>query len=308
MKRLISMMLTLLLVLTAVLPTGMVFANEDVKYKDGEYDLPLTVLHSSKDDISSMGKYVKDPTVVIENGQATVTVTLTSSDLIAAFQVENNGEFIDSELISENVEENTRDVSFTVVKDLNEITAAKVSVDTGNPQFGVMHHDVRLQFDPSEIPFATDENPEQQVSYEDGEYDLPMTILHATEDKESSMGKYLQNPSVVIKDGKATVSLTLTSSDMIAAFQVELNGEFVDTEVVSKDEAENTRKVSFTVENLNAIMAAKVSVDTGNPRYGIMHHDVRLQFDPSEIPVAEEEPKKTQRNWLSMKMVNMIYR
>ena len=57
-----------------------------------------------------------------------------------------------SELISENVEENTRDVSFTVVKDLNEITAAKVSVDTGNPQFGVMHHDVRLQFDPSEIP------------------------------------------------------------------------------------------------------------------------------------------------------------
>jgi heme-binding NEAT domain protein len=97
MKRLISMMLALLLVVTAALPTGIVFADEDVKYKDGEYDLPLTVLHSTKDDVSSMGKYGKDPTVVIEGGQATVTVTLTSSHMIPAFKVENNGEFIDSE-------------------------------------------------------------------------------------------------------------------------------------------------------------------------------------------------------------------
>ena len=106
------------------------------------------------------------------------------------------------------------------------------------------------------------------------------------------MGRYLQNPSVVIKDGEATVSVTLTSSHMIAAFQVEHNGEFIDTEVVSEDEAENTRVVSFPVENLNAIIAGKVSVDTGNPTYGIMHHDVRLQFDPSEIPLADEEPEE----------------
>ncbi|MBO1912979.1 NEAT domain-containing protein, partial [Microvirga sp. 3-52] len=82
MKKFMSMMLALLLVITAALPTGAVFANDDVKYKDGEYDLPLTVLHSTKDEESSMGKYVTDPTVVIEDGQATVTVTLTSSEMI----------------------------------------------------------------------------------------------------------------------------------------------------------------------------------------------------------------------------------
>ncbi|MBO1912224.1 NEAT domain-containing protein, partial [Microvirga sp. 3-52] len=168
-----------------------------------------------------------------------------------------------------NEEENTRDVRFTV-EDLNRILAGKVSVDTGNPNFGVMHHDVRLQFDPSAIPVAEDEpeeepeeepkeeNPGQSFKYADGEYDLPLTVLHATKDEESSMGKYVQNPSVVIKDGKATVSVTLTSSEMIAAFQVENNGEFIDTEVVSENKDENTRIVRFKVEDLDAIMAAKV--------------------------------------------------
>ncbi|MBO1912323.1 NEAT domain-containing protein, partial [Microvirga sp. 3-52] len=147
-------------------------------------------------------------------------------------------------------------------------------------------------FDPSEIPFATDENPAQPVKYEDGEYDLPLTVLHATEDKESSMGRYLQNPIVSIKDGQATVTVTLTSSNMIAAFQVENDGEFIDTEVISENKEEDTRKVSFAVEDLNAITAAKVSVDTGRPDFGVMHHDVRLQFDTSEIPLAEEEPEE----------------
>ena len=294
MKRLISMMLTLLLVVSAVLPTGIVFADENVKYKDGEYDLPLTVLHATKDEASSMGRYVQNPTVVIEDGQATVTVTLTSSHMITAFQVENNGEFIDTEVVSENEEENTRNVSFPV-EDLNAIIDGKVSVDTGSPTMGIMNHDVRLQFDPSEIPFVEDEDPVESVTYEDGEYDLPLTVLHATEDKASSMGRYLQNPSVVIEDGQATVTVTLTSSHMIAAFQVEHDGEFVDTEVVSEDKVENTRNVSFPVENLNAIIDGKVSVDTGNPKFGIMNHDVRLQFDPSEIPFAvKKNQKKTQ--------------
>jgi len=106
------------------------------------------------------------------------------------------------------------------------------------------------------------------------------------------MGRYIENSTVVIEDGQATVLVTLSSSKMIAAFQVEHNGTFIDTEIVTEDEEENTRIVSFPVENLNAIIGGKVSVDTGNPSFGIMSHDVRLQFDPSEIPVAKEEVPK----------------
>ena len=196
----------------------------------------MTILHATEDKESSMGKYLQNPSVVIKDGKATVSLTLTSSDMIAAFQVELNGEFVDTEVVSKDEAENTRKVSFTV-ENLNAIMAAKVSVDTGNPRYGIMHHDVRLQFDPSEIPVAVEEeNPEELVKYADGKYNLPLTVLHATEDKESSMGKYLQNPSVAIKDGQATVTVTLTSSHMIAAFQVENNGEFIDTEIVSENE------------------------------------------------------------------------
>ena len=285
MKKLLSFSAIILLVISSILPTAnMVSAEESVKYADGEYDLPLTVLHETEDKESSMGRYLHEPSVVIEDGEATVIVTLTSSDMIAAFQVENAGEFIDTELISENKEENTREVSFKV-DDLSAIITGKVSVDTGNPKFGVMHHNVRLQFDPSEIP-------KQLVKYADGEYDLPFTVLHETKDEESSMGRYVQEPSVVIKDGEATVTVTLTSSSMITAFQVENDNKLIDTDIISENQEENTREVSFKVDDLNAIIAGKVSVDTGNPMFGVMNHDVRLQFDPNKIPLAPEEPKE----------------
>ena len=88
-----------------------------------------------------------------------------------------------------------------------------------------------------------EENPGQTFKYADGEYELPLTVLHAAKDEESSMGKYVQNPSVVIKDGEAIVKVTLTSSHMITAFQVENDGEFIDTKIVSENKDENTTVV-----------------------------------------------------------------
>ena len=329
-------MLIFLLVMSTILPAaGRASAAETVKYADGEYDLPLTVWHETKDEASSMARYVQYPSVVIKDGQATVTVTLTSSDMITAFQVAKNGNFVDTDVVSKNKTENTRVASFKV-DDLAAISTAKVSVDTKS-SFGVMNHVVRLKFDTSGIPLVTPEEPKEEPkeetpeapelkpeepkeeaseapeqkpeepkeatpvkpespnpvgTYADGKYDLPLTVLHEIKDEASSMGRYVQNPAVVIKNGEATVTVTLTNSDMITAFQVAKDGNFVDTDVVSKNETENTRVASFKVDDLASLTNAKVSVDTGNPNFGIMHHGVRLQFDTSGIPlVTPEEPK-----------------
>src|SRR5690625_1374520 len=78
----------------------------------------------------------------------------------------------------------------------------------------------------------------ETTNYEDGEYSLPVSVLHATKAEASIMGKYVEKESskVFIQDGKAEVHLTLTSSDMIPSFQVEHNGKFVETAIESKNE------------------------------------------------------------------------
>lgn len=131
----------------------------------------------------------------------------------------------------------------------------------------------------------------ETTNYEDGEYSLPVSVLHATKAEASIMGKYVEKESskVFIQDGKAEVHLTLTSSDMIPSFQVEHNGKFVETAIESKNEENNTRVISFDVDNLDQILNGKVSVDTKNPQYGAMAHDVRLQFDTSNLPKTNKE-------------------
>ena len=103
----------------------------------------------------------------------------------------------------------------------------------------------------------------ETTNYEDGEYSLPVSVLHATKAEASIMEKHVEKESskVVIREGKAEVHLTLTSSDMIPNFQVEHNGKFVETAIESKDEENNTRVVSFDVDNLDQILNGKVSVE-----------------------------------------------
>src|SRR5690625_148852 len=252
---------------------------------DGEYLINLSILHATKDEESSMGRYVENPVrLTVENGQQTISLVLSSSDMITEFLVESDGEFKETNTVSTNEEENKRAVSFNV-DDLNEITNGKITVDTKS-SFGEMTHDVRLSFDMDSIKEYDESTDDTKIN--DGEYLINLSILHATKDEESSMGRYVENPvRLTVENGQQTISLVLSSSDMITEFLVESDGEFKETNTVSTDEKGNKRTVSFNVDDLSKMTNSKIAVDT-NSDFGVMQHDVRLSFDVDNIKEYEE--------------------
>ena len=324
MKRILALVSALLLILSAVLPSGMTVSaaeNTDV-YKDGP--IPIKVLHENGKETSAMDSYVKDHkgAVSFNNGEATVTMTLTGSDMIKSFTLRDT----DVNIVKDSDKERT--ISFKV-KDLDSLLPGEVTVEV--PGLYSMTHKVNLKFDTSKLEKVpakeeepekeepskpeTPEKPDDQVAdnekednaadtdkkpekpsaqqqYKEGTYDLPVTVLHGTEDKASSMQRFVSDPKVNIKDKQATVTLTLSSSDMITAFSVKQNNEFKAVKTVSEDKANNTRTVSFAAENLDGIIDAKITVDTP---MGVMNHDVRLKFNTTDLPkgtTGDTEPEK----------------
>ncbi len=118
--------------------------------KDGAYTIDYKALHEKEDKASSMARYIETPAALsVKDGKNFVTMTLTNNEQITAFQVEQDGKFVDATVVSTDEEANTRDVEFEVA-DLSKIINAKVTVlvaavnHTGN-------HTVRLAFDKESI-------------------------------------------------------------------------------------------------------------------------------------------------------------
>src|SRR5699024_1308490 len=133
-------------------------------------------------------------------------------------------------------------------------------------------------------PVAAEEK-EDKV-YEDGTYNVPLRILDANEDKDSTMQGFLKNntPSVEVTDGRANVTVTFTQASMIKDFEVDKQK----AEIVEENEKDDERTYSFIINDLDEIAQGKVAVEV--PGVYDTTHDIRLQFDTSEIPVVEDEP------------------
>ena len=93
-----------------------------------------------------MVRYIETPaTLSVKDGKNIVSMTLTNNEQITAFQVEQGGKFVDTTVVSTDVEANKRVVEFEVA-DLTKIMNAKFTVfvaaanHTGN-------YTVRLAFD-----------------------------------------------------------------------------------------------------------------------------------------------------------------
>ncbi|MBO0588582.1 NEAT domain-containing protein [Sporosarcina sp. E16_8] len=138
--------------------------------KDGAYTIGYKALHEEEDKESSMTRYIETPAALsVKNGKNLVSMTLTNNEQITAFQVEQAGKFIDTTVVSTDIEANKRVVEFEVA-DLSTITNAKFTVfvaaanHTGN-------YTVRLAFDKEsvkavvveEVPGEEVETPEEEV-------------------------------------------------------------------------------------------------------------------------------------------------
>ena len=128
-----------------------------------------------------------------------------------------------------------------------------------------------------------------ESTLEDGEYTIDFRVLKNGTDDISTMDGYTVKPAgLTVQDGKTYISVTLKSSEWIKTFQVERNGEYVDAEVVSVNEEENTRVVKFEVDDLTK----KLNVQTRVSVPGVYDtiHTVQFQFDVQSVAPVQTEP------------------
>lgn len=109
---LMAMVMTALLGIL-VLPFG---ANQaHAALANGTYSVDYKVLADGTSNTSRLDSYVVKPaTVTVANGVTKARITITSSNLITAFKVEQNGQLVDATVISTNTANNTRVVEFPV--------------------------------------------------------------------------------------------------------------------------------------------------------------------------------------------------
>jgi heme-binding NEAT domain protein len=184
---------------------------------------------------------------------------------------------------------------------------AHIVIDTGRPgPYGIMTHNIRLKFDTDALSVVKEPTTSKKQLYQDGSYALPVEVMKSDANEQSSMQKNVQESSVTIKDGKATVTITFNQSNFITDFLTNREGKLVDASVVGEDEVNETRSYSFPVRNLEQLLDAHIVIDTGRPGpYGIMKHDIRLKFDTSKLPLVKgneppaekpiENPKKSEK-------------
>ena len=152
-KTLFSMAIAFLLAL--YIPAMMPVHAAGATFADGDYSVPFTVLKDSGNEQSATADYMVSPAKVkIQNGKATVTVTLNNSSWWQYFKVQGK----DVQVVSE--ANDKRVVKFDVA-DLSQPVNAKIHVIvTGIPGFDYDNkYDIRLSFNTSSIPAPPVEKP-----------------------------------------------------------------------------------------------------------------------------------------------------
>ncbi|UIN50093.1 NEAT domain-containing protein [Bacillus safensis] len=136
-----------------------------------------------------------------------------------------------------------------------------------------------------------------QNQLKDGVYRINYSVLKGDTDEASRMSDYFSHPaSLTVKNGKQTISFTVKDHKSVASLKTEKNGSYQEAKTVSKDEAKNTRVVSFDVDDLKNEVKGKVHIVVAAANYD-QTYDIRFQFNSKSIApvkdgqvVEEEKP------------------
>lgn len=136
-----------------------------------------------------------------------------------------------------------------------------------------------------------------QNQLKDGVYRINYSVLKGDTDEASRMSDYFSHPaSLTVKNGKQTISFKVKDHKSVASLKTEKNGSYQEAKTVSKDEAKNTRVVSFDVDDLKNEVKGKVHIVVAAANYD-QTYDIRFQFDSKSIApvkdgqvVEEEKP------------------
>lgn len=289
---------------------------EDDVLQDGQYTIDFKVLKDGTSERSVMDQYTAKPALlVVENGNKHIDLTLTQSDWIKVFKVDVDGTLQDAEVVSQNIDENTRVVRFGI-RDIESKLSAYTEVSVTSPIQYEGKYDVQFEFDASSVelvnggednerptpnpppppPTLPTPNPGPgEEGLADGRYTIDFTVLKNNTSDVSVMDEYTLKPAILtVEDGKQTIDLTLLRSEWVKVFQVLDNNNYVNAQVISTDATTNTRVVRFAVEDLSALFYAYTEVLVPEINYDGKYY-VQFQFDEDSItqldgngPVVEQ--------------------
>ncbi|KAE9881560.1 cell surface protein, partial [Escherichia coli] len=127
-----------------------------------------------------------------------------------------------------------------------------------------------------------------QNQLKDGVYRINYSVLKGDTDEASRMSDYFSHPaSLTVKNGKQTISFTVKDHKSVASLKTEKNGSYQEAKTVSKDEAKNTRVVSFDVDDLKNEVKGKVHIVVAAANYD-QTYDIRFQFDTKSIAPVKD--------------------
>ena len=141
-------------------------------------------------------------------------------------------------------------------------------------------------------PVAAEENNDK--TYKDGEYELPLKVLKNDSDEISAADNYLSSAKLIIENGRNTIRINVTSSTMLK----ELTIDGATAKTISENKSDDTRVVEVEVgnieEKLNGTMHVVVAAEDFPPNGYDMNHKVQYDFDTSEIPEVSGEEDKSE--------------
>ena len=293
--------------------------NEEIEV--GTYSIDFNVLKDGTDSISVMDGYTEKPaTLFIEDAGKFIELTLTNSHWIKLFQTDQNGDFVDAEVVAENTDADTRTVRFPIENLSNKLDAYTHVHIEDIPGFNYNNfYTVQLHFDKSSIEQIEIEKPEQPdednedetnepeqpgeeptpITLEDGEYTVGFEALHATEDKASSMARYFDSTAVLtVENGNILIDLTIKeqAGQAITELLLENNGELEDGVLISEDSDTLSRVEQFTIDGQSTIIPAQVDYEVPAANHkGSQPFRISLDLETAteiESPNEPEAPKE----------------
>lgn len=131
-----------------------------------------------------------------------------------------------------------------------------------------------------------------EIELKDGHYTIEFQALHAEEDKNSAIERYLNNPTKLsVKDGKVFVTITINDHQTVTGFQLENNGKLIEPTDIKADESSNTREVTYELDKLLNFVKAQVQYKVGNYNG---NQSLRLAFKEETLQKLETpaDPRK----------------
>ncbi|NQX59835.1 NEAT domain-containing protein [Paenibacillus qinlingensis] len=109
------------------------------------YERQFSTVHATKAAFSSADSYLGKPAIITsENGSTYAAVTLKDNTVIKSFQVKTGNDYVDAQVVSENLEANTRVVKFKI-DSLSTLADAKMRVVIPAQNYD-QTHTIRLNF------------------------------------------------------------------------------------------------------------------------------------------------------------------